>query len=187
MTTKCKFCGRQIDKKDAYMVIKGPKKEFYCSKEEYENGEAWAKKNANKENAIREIVKFICDDTGFDEPSYTALLSECKQIAKINKIYWYLHDKKEYLRKVLQSKNFKSAASKIKYLTKIILNKIGLYVYEETKDPELNLSLLDMGGFDYKMYDPKTTPRKGIRRSFLEIEEEYGDKQRDVRDSDDRL
>ena len=56
---KCQLCGKQIDTAKAYCIIKGPKKEYYCSEEEYHGGMKYVERRRATENRILSYIKEI--------------------------------------------------------------------------------------------------------------------------------
>ena len=40
ITSRCSLCGKSIDRDNAYVIIRNGKRKYYCSKEEFDGGEA---------------------------------------------------------------------------------------------------------------------------------------------------
>ena len=113
---KCRFCGKQIDKKNAY-VIKGNKRnKYYCC---YEHSITKKPRDVFYDKA-QEV---------FGKTTNTLFFKEIDEIAAVHgwdKMIVYLEDNKEYLDKVM-SKNFTSEYARCRYFSVIFKNNLGDY------------------------------------------------------------
>ena len=72
---------------------------------------------------------------------------------------------------VISNKDIKNATSRLNYLSKMIINNIYNYTLIK-KAEELNSKMSSKIQFDYTEYKPRLEPRKPVRRSLSDIEED---------------
>ena len=72
---------------------------------------------------------------------------------------------------VISNKDIKNATSRLNYLSKMIINNIYNYTLIK-KAEELNSKMTSKIQFDYTEYKPRLEPRKPVRRSLSDIEED---------------
>lgn len=178
-TVRCNGCGRSIEKDGAYCVIKGPKRLYYCSKEEYEGGKEYIEeRNKYEEGTIRAVKDIVCydqnkEDYSFDMTLYNTLLVKWLQSASSKKIYYYLTYEEEKLKNILIRKNIEKITGRLKYLSAVLISNIADYDIRRPADKPLNQMRTCN---DYNAaYKPRLTPRENLRRSLEELEDKYGD------------
>ena len=175
----CSACGRAIEQNAAYCVIKGPKKLYYCSKEECDGGTAYVLERKKKEAKLTEIVKeIVCYDQDildcvFNTSLFETILFKWERDASVAKIYSYLYEKQEDLRYILSNKQIDNVTNRLKYLGAVVLNNLSKYSFIETQiKTDCKTEISDK--IDIDTYRPKLTPRKGMRRSMEDLENIYG-------------
>ena len=169
---KCSLCGRAIRKDVAYAVIGIGKTKYYCSEEEYRGGQEYLLKNEEKEKELQQYVTEILDTNSFDIDVYNELRSRWIHILKIDILCFILRQNKERYAKTLYKKAIEDANHRLKYLGAIIISDAS--EYSRTQAPD-DMGINEFGGqLDYTMYAPRMLPRKGIRRSLADLEDEYG-------------
>lgn len=178
-TVRCSACGRSIIEENAYCVIAGPRKMYYCSREEYEGGKAYVEKRDKFEQGILNAIKqIVCYDQNeqsysFDEPLYNSLLAEWLKCASSEKLYHYVTIEKGALRNIIEGKQIKLISARLKYLSAVIKGNIVEYVVK--KPGTFNASQMRVfNDSDFTLYTPNKEPRKDIRRSMEDLEDEYG-------------
>ena len=168
---KCVLCGKLLSSQEAFVVKNGPKTSYYCSREEYEGGEEYVKKRLVQEGYVAEYVKRI---TGVDElihATYDPALLEWLKYAALKDLVSFLAEKSDIITALIAKKGITSPDVKLKYLGAVIKNSIAKFVENQPKEvPPQNID------FDIEMYKPKLTPRRGLRRSMEDLEDEYGTK-----------
>ena len=170
---RCALCGRAIAFDVAYCVVEGPRKTFYCSREEYEGGMEYVAKRLKYENGIEDLVRQILNCDGFDVGGYNTALTLWLKEASYKKIYYYLFENEEDLRIKISERGISTNTNKLKYLSAIIMREI--VNYKPRSEKELVSLDTTTSHVDYTNYVPKLTPRKGLRRSMEELEDEYGE------------
>lgn len=113
---KCKYCGKEIRVKDAY-IIKGAKRNsYFCN---YEHSIAISVKT--KANTLANEILGGTTSTMF----YKEML-ELNKVHSWEKIAVYLEDNKDYISSCM-NKEFNSEYAKIRYFFAILKNNIGNY------------------------------------------------------------
>ena len=167
----CSLCGRQIDINNAFLVVTKNKKEFYCSKEEYEGGQEYVAKRTSLELSLEYDVRDIVGGPVFDADLFRDLREKWLRYAQIEIVCAFVHQKKEEYTNIIQRKGIDGAASRLRYLSAIIINNIVKSNRFVAPD---NLSSVELNSaIDYTMYAPKMEPRKSIRRSLSDLEDSY--------------
>lgn len=178
-TIRCDGCGRLIEKDKAYCVIKGPKKTYYCSQEEYDGGAEYiAKRNEFEKGIIDAVRRIVCYDQteqeySFDDGLFNTLLMNWKASASFKKIYYYLIYEEDRLKNLLVSKNISWVTTRLKYLSAVLLNNIVNYDAKRPGEKPIDQTKV-YKDVDLDLYKPDLTPRKNLRRSMEDLEEEYG-------------
>lgn len=135
---KCKICGKRLSVETAYMVItynsKGtPKKSFYCSKIEYENGkEEIYEEPIQKEKPLsnkERVLQALCRIIGREKIINSILPKEWttwNELASDDIIAQYLEENTDFLCGVVEKLD-DIEYKRIRYLSAIIKNSIGDY------------------------------------------------------------
>lgn len=168
-TARCSLCGRMIDSTKAFCVIKGPKKFFYCSKKEYEGGQAYVEKREKYESEIVDSVKAIVCTMDLPSGLLEPLLTEWLDFADILIINDFLHEKQEGLATAIANKAIDNTEGRVRYLSAIIKRQI--IKYAESRAPERPAG--EITESNSRMFAPRVQPRKNMRRSLEELENEY--------------
>lgn len=159
---KCKFCGKSIDKelafKEEYLTkTLSIRYKYYCNAEHYE---AYHKQQEEKELKIqrekelkvkaRELSRELC---GLDQKEKSVYFSSTYKIItdKFDNelIYDYCTKYKNEILNLLNSKDFKTSASRIKYCLVMLENQLERYELklnepkEEQKVIEVDDNLID--------------------------------------------
>ncbi len=175
---KCKFCGKSIEKENSYAEEYLTKNlsiryKYYCNAEHYE---AYHKQQEEKELKIqrekelkvkaRELSRELC---GLDQKEKSIYFSSTYKIITDkfdNKlIYDYCTKYKNEILNLLNSKDFKTSASRIKYCLVMLENQLERYRLElnepkEEKVIEVNENLID--DFDIVVNVKKKEKRRNI-------------------------
>lgn len=165
---RCSLCGKYINTMDAFCVVKGPKRFYYCSREEYEGGEEYIAKREWREKRIAENVRYIIGADELIHASYDPTFLEWLKYASIDNLNDFLNEKSEELERLVSNKGILQTENKLKYLTTYIKGNIQKYVDSKPRDIPSTKN-----DFDNELYTPKLTPRSGLRRSMEDIEDEY--------------
>ena len=171
ITSRCSLCGKLIDRDNAYVIIRNGKRKYYCSKEEFDGGEAYVQKRTEFESRIFDYIRYILGEGSFDIIIYTTELNKWLSGSNVETLCYFLSDKKEEYRMVISNKDIKNATSRLNYLSKMIINNIYNYTLIK-KAEELNSKMSSKIQFDYTEYKPRLEPRKPVRRSLSDIEED---------------
>ena len=86
-------------------------------------------------------------------------------------MYYYLKENLNYLKKTIAKKEIDNVEHRLRYLNAIVINNAPTYSIKETKVAERMTQKVIIDSFYYK---PNLEPRKDLRRSMEELEEEYG-------------
>lgn len=146
---KCKFCGKSIDKKDAYveeyltksMTIRN---KYFCNKNEcdeyhkqQEEKELKEKRAKEMKKEARELSRELC---GLDQKEKSVYFSSTYKIItdKFDNelIYDYCTKYKNEILDLLNSKDFKTSASRIKYCLVMLENQLERYKLELSEPKE---------------------------------------------------
>ena len=168
-TSRCALCGKLIDRDSAYVAISRGARKFFCSKEEYQGGEAYVKNRMKFENDIENTIKSILGLGVFDAITYTTEYNKWLSMASPEDLYGFLIENKEPFRIQIANKGISNATSRLRYLSKMITNNIVKYI-SSSNSRQANFSTPKIN-LDYAEYAPRLEPRKTIRRSLAEIEE----------------
>ena len=169
----CNLCGRPISLENAYCVVAGPTKVFYCSKEEYEGGAAYLALRDKYENGIKDFVRFIIGGD-VEVMTFNTILSTWLQDASYQKIYYYFYENQDELHETMVQKQIDSTVQRLKYLSAVVINHI--VDYKPNTGKELVTKDSSYSDYtDYNIYAPRMLPRRSLRRSMEELEEIYTD------------
>ena len=112
---KCAYCGKSIDKKEAYIVpVSSKRNKYYCS---YEH--SISKKPRDK------MYDLIYEVFG-RKVLNTVLFKECDEIGKVHtyeKVTAYIEENKQYLEQIM-SKGFSSEYAQIRYFSAVLKNSL---------------------------------------------------------------
>lgn len=190
---KCRYCQTKIDTKDAYLVMNGKQKAYFCNEEHYhllvsEKEEekrrkaealeaARQKKKEEHDAAVKQykadkdkVYYSICEIIGRKAIINTLLWKEWavwNKVAANNIIGTYLEENKDYLCDVI-SKIENSEFLRIKYLSAILKNKLGDYKPSHKANNENKPKIKVTETF----YEPVQT-QNNKRRSLADLEDEF--------------
>lgn len=120
---KCKYCGREIDKKNAFIVpVSAKRNNYYCCEEH------------SKLLSDRDLFYKKAMDI-FGQTTNTVFYTEFDGISKVHSWYKmksYLEDNEDYLRLVL-SKIDGNEYGRIRYFSAILKNNLGDYKPQRKK------------------------------------------------------
>lgn len=177
MNCKCKICGKTLNTKTAYMIARGNNRSYYCSKEEYDLGVEAFNKKQELENKLYDLIKEIIGTRklmGDPLETLNDKISLLKEVCSTEELIFYIEKKKNWLYELIKERTSGfSAVSKIKYLCKVIQNRISdweLDYKEERKYPN------PINGFDSECYTISAGHNtiKKRRRSLSDLEDELG-------------
>lgn len=170
-TVRCSLCGKPLDQKTAFCVIKGPKRMYFCSKQEYEGGATYVAKKQEYENKILKMVLYIVSANDIPPILFDKLLVEWLQYTDISMINAFLQEKQNALQEKISKKEIETIQKKLGYLSAIVKNNILNYV-EKTKEL-IKIAAKSPAAIYEEEILPKLCPRTNIRRSLVEIEDNY--------------
>ena len=167
---KCKYCGKQLETKAAYVVKKFSEnlktkysKTYFCTEIEYVK---WINKNSYRDS-INKVLEYLIGD----KIPYSLFRKEITDLYDLEDgkvLNDYLVEQKDYLNYILSNKSFVSIYAKCKYLIAVIKNKATNYNSNQKQDTNVNLTsvITDMNVININNY--KDTKK---RRNLAEIED----------------
>ena len=185
---KCRYCQLNINTKDAYFVMIGKQKAFFCNEEHYnslmlekqrkieESEAARQKKKEEYDLGVKQrkeekdnVYYLICEIIGRKEIINTMLWKEWKlwnKVASNKTIGIYLEENKNYLCSTI-SRIENNELVRIKYLSAILKNKLGDFKPKvaEAQKPKVQV--------DESFYVPTTSTTRNKRRSLEDLEDEF--------------
>lgn len=180
----CKYCKNKIDKKDAFKEEYLTKTlsiryKYYCNAEHYE---AYYKEQEEKELKIqrakelkvkaRELCRVLC---GLDQKEKSIYFSSTYKIItdKFDNelIYDYCTKYKNEILNLLNSKDFKTSASRIKYCLVMLENQLERYELElnEPKEEEEQKVIEEKKEIEVDDFDINVNVKKRERRDINDI------------------
>lgn len=174
MLVKCQFCGKKIDKKNAYCISKDyqnkngewkVRNHFYCSESEY--------CEANKSKRLRVKIIELCQeliDQHFNDTMLSKMVSELSKEYDIELVFNYLYENRDYIYRLLASKNFVSVFAELKYLKAVIQNNIQKYK-ETLTENSVHVDVEYLDDIDIKAKYKPSKKRKGFAAIEAEVEE----------------
>lgn len=177
---KCRFCKKQIERKNAYVNEKlndkfNIVKEYYCSEECFNNKlegkrvkEQKIKEANNLRISTRDEVKDILDIALEKNVYFTNLYNDLESTYGVDTIVNYLKYEKEYLINIISNNYFETTFAKIKYFFAVVQNNIEKYIKRDDiqEIKEINTDLID----DFDLCTPEETNKK--KRSLSDIMKE---------------
>lgn len=180
---KCKYCGKSIDKelafKEEYLTkTLSIRYKYYCNAEHYE---AYYKEQEEKELKIqrekelkvkaRELCRALC---GLDQKEKSIYFSSTYKIItdKFDNelIYDYCTKYKNEILNLLNSKDFKTSASKIKYCLVMLENQLERYELELNKPKEEKQKVIEeKKEIEVDDFDISVNVKKKERRDINDI------------------
>ena len=180
---KCKFCGKSIDKelafKEEYLTkTLSIRYKYYCNAEHYE---AYYKEQEEKELKIqrekelkvkaRELSRELC---GLDQKEKSVYFSSTYKIItdKFDNelIYDYCTKYKNEILNLLNSKDFKTSASRIKYCLVMLENQLERYELELNKPKEEKQKVIEeKKEIEVDDFDINVNVKKKERRDINDI------------------
>lgn len=130
---KCKCCGKELNRDNAFKVVVNDKNTYYCNETEFNSIQH---KKEIKDKTYQAIFELFGHKV-----VNTVLYKEINSIADIftfDKIYSYLLSEKFQLEKSLH-KPFSSEYAKIKYLAAILKNNISEQEFETQNEVVINM------------------------------------------------
>ena len=153
---KCAFCGKELKKKEAYVVNAGKINKYYCN---YEHSIA-VKPRDRMYDLINEIFGY--------KVLNTVLFKECDEVGKVQtyeKVVSYLQENKQYLEQVM-TREFANEYNKIRYFSAILKNSLVDYQMPK-KEVEKEVEI--------EMYEPVKKVYKSQRKGLDELMEDLLD------------
>lgn len=179
---KCKFCGKSIDKelafKEEYLTkTLSIRYKYYCNAEHYE---AYYKEQEEKELKIqrekelkvkaRELSRELC---GLDQKEKSVYFSSTYKIItdKFDNelIYDYCTKYKNEILNILNSKNFKTSASRIKYCLVMLENQLERYELKLNEPKEEEQKVIEIDDNLIDDFDINVNVKKKERRDLDDI------------------
>lgn len=175
---KCKFCGKSIDKelafKEEYLTkTLSIRYKYYCNAEHYE---AYYKEQEEKELKIqrekeikkenREKIRTICglgekEKNIYFQSTYKSITDNFSQ----EDIYEFINKFEKDMLDILNSKNFKTVNSRIKYCLRMVENQLQHYILEK-EQPKL---IEEKKEIEVDDFDINVNVRKKERRDINDI------------------
>lgn len=178
---KCKFCGKSIEKENSYAEEYLTKNlsiryKYYCNAEHYE---AYHKQQEEKELKIqrekelkvkaRELSRELC---GLDQKEKSVYFSSTYKIItdKFDNelIYDYCTKYKNEILNLLNSKDFKTSASRIKYCLVMLENQLERYRLE-LNEPKEEEKVIEVDNNLIDDFDINVNVKKRERRNLDDI------------------
>lgn len=116
---KCKKCGKELKKQDAFAVKTGKYNSYYCSEEEYQEvqKEGQLYKDINKK--VFEIFGYYIKNT-----AYYSNLNELHKLYTWQQIFDCILENEQLLDRLMQ-KDFDNEYGKIRYFVVVVKNKLS--------------------------------------------------------------
>lgn len=143
---KCKFCGKSINKESAYIeeyLTKSMsiRNRYYCNKEEHDEYHKKQEEKELKEKRAKEVKKLAREKCrllcGLEEKEKSIYFSSTYKILtdKFDNelIYEYTCKNEKEIMDLLDSKDFKTSASRTKYCLVMLENQLERYQIEKEK------------------------------------------------------
>jgi hypothetical protein len=169
----CKYCKNKIDKKDAFieeylndnLEIKNRyfcNEECYNDKQKEEKRKIWLKE---VKKLSREKARELC---GLSEKEKSIYFSSTYKIItdkfEDELIYEFLCKYEKDIKEILDSKDFKTSASRIKYFSCMIENQLERYLLEKEQPKQIEESSkeIEVDDFDIVVNVEKKEKRRNI-------------------------
>lgn len=181
-TVKCKYCGKSIEKelafKEEYLTkTLSIRYKYYCNAEHYE---AYHKEQEEKELKIqrekelkvkaRKLCRTLC---GLDQKEKSVYFSSTYKIItdKFDNelIYDYCTKYKNEILNLLNSKDFKTSASRIKYCLVMLENQLERYKLELSEPKEEKQKVIEVDDNLIDDFDINVKAKKKERRDINDI------------------
>lgn len=168
MQVKCRWCGKKIDKSDAFCSPTGGGRFYFCNEEEANTKELEKAKKAEKKNKPKKIdpvYEEIADIFGYRIQN-SVLFKEMKlwrELCNDEKILDYLQENKDYIKNAVERLNSNEYA-RIRYVSAILKNNLKDYQQKVVVEPVKVKTNLEM-------YEPVISSRKK-RRGLSALEDE---------------
>lgn len=170
---KCKFCGKSIDKesafKEEYLTDSlSIRYRYFCSEECFnKKNEEIVRKQWLKEvkKLAREKARELCN-LGEKEKSiyFSSTYKIITDKFEDELIYEFLCKYEEDIKEILNSKDFKTSASRIKYFSCMIENQLERYLLEKEQPKQIKESSkeIEVDDFDIVVNVDKKEKRRDI-------------------------
>ena len=168
---KCRWCGKQIDKNNAFCSPTGGGRFYYCSEDEF-NAQVEAKRvklekeQTKKQREIDPVYEEIADILGYRSQN-SVLFKEMKLwrgICDDQKILAYLQEHKDYIKNAVGRLNNNEYA-RIRYVSAILKNSLKDYSQKTVIVEPVKIEV------DCEVYEP-TIYSKKKRRGLSALEDE---------------
>lgn len=179
---KCKFCGKSIDKKDAYveeyltksMTIRN---KYFCNKNEcdeyhkqQEEKELKEKRAKEMKKEAREKCRLLCrlgekEKSIYFSSTYKILTDKFDN----ELIYEYACKNEKEIMSLLDSKDFKTSASRIKYCLVMLENQLERYKLELSEPKEEQKVIEEKKEIEVDDFDINVNVKKRERRNINDI------------------
>lgn len=131
---KCKSCKKELYNTEAYQVIEGAKKSYYCTEEEYKDIQSEKEQYKTCLERIAEVmnIKFV-------PPVMLKKINELREFYNYCVIERTFIECKSTIQWALDNKEFNSEFVKAKYITSIVANniaKVDKKIKQEKKELE---------------------------------------------------
>ena len=170
---KCKFCGKSIDKessfKEEYLTDSlSIRYRYFCNEDCFnKKNEEIVRKQWLKEvkKLAREKARELC---GLGEKEKSIYFSSTYKIItdkfEDELIYEFLCKYEEDIKEILNSKDFKTSASRIKYFCAMIENQLERYLLEKEQPKQIKESSkeIEVDDFDINVSIDKKEKRRDI-------------------------
>lgn len=173
---KCRFCGKEVKRKEAFLVKKGAKNLYYCNEQEYNNWLLQQKQEEELRNSIyyeiEDIIGVITDNRNWNRiRDMVDFLSQSYSLAQIND---YVVSNSSKISNILSKKTFSGESNIVKYCVAVIQNNIKSY--QPVEEEHIERESIDV---DFYMAPVNYKPTNQ-RRSMIEIEQLDSDGDGDV-------
>lgn len=164
---KCRHCKKQIAKQDSHKVECLTKSlnvmyKYYCSEEcekkqiKHREDKARLKEIEKLSRQMtREILELYSDKNIY----FSKMYKDLRDTFGDQTIYEYINENKHYIESVLESKNFETIHSKIKYFFAMAQNNIEKYKLLSVKQDTYRSSVTSFDDFEIIEVDQKNKKR----------------------------
>lgn len=172
---KCRFCGKSIDKESAFKeeYLTGSlsiRYRYYCSEDCFNNKQ----KEIERKQWLKEVKKLsrnkARDLCGLGEKEKSIYFSSTYKIItdkfEDELIYEFLCKYENEIKEILNSKDFKTSASRIKYFCCMVENQLERYLLEKENPKQIEESSKEIEVDDF---DINVNVGKKERRSLDDI------------------
>lgn len=170
---KCKFCGKELKRSEAFMVKLGTKKTYYCNEEEYNL--TLAEKKVEEDFYFNVDLLFEAEMCISNRGAYSTLHASLQSLRKTytrEQIEWFLGNNFDWIAEATERKEISDEYGKVRYFIAIMRNHIDKYLKDnpvEVKN-EVNKVKNERKEVDFYMAPVKPVHTNG-RRAMTIIEQ----------------